>query len=116
MFFYSVSPLEKMISSEVLDGVPLLVLANKQDVPVHRSDFPLLYIYTDITVKSQVEPDDDHAVFVGLISACVSNCFDTEKHFLTIAKPELCDFHSCGSNYPSNLPVFSLLSELFVCA
>ncbi len=25
---------EKMISSEVLEGVPLLVLANKQDVPV----------------------------------------------------------------------------------
>lgn len=25
---------EKMISSEMLDGVPLLVLANKQDVPV----------------------------------------------------------------------------------
>ncbi len=28
------SPAEKMISSEVLEGVPLLVLANKQDVPV----------------------------------------------------------------------------------
>lgn len=28
------SPPEKMISSEVLEGVPLLVLANKQDVPV----------------------------------------------------------------------------------
>lgn len=29
-----VSPTEKMISSEALEGVPLLVLANKQDVPV----------------------------------------------------------------------------------
>ena len=28
------SPTEKMINSEVLEGVPLLVLANKQDVPV----------------------------------------------------------------------------------
>lgn len=27
-------PTDKMISSEVLEGVPLLVLANKQDVPV----------------------------------------------------------------------------------
>lgn len=29
-----VSPTEKMICSEALEGVPLLVLANKQDVPV----------------------------------------------------------------------------------
>lgn len=28
------SPTDKMISSEALEGVPLLVLANKQDVPV----------------------------------------------------------------------------------
>lgn len=31
----SSSPTDKMISSEALEGVPLLVLANKQDVPVH---------------------------------------------------------------------------------
>lgn len=29
------SPADKMISSEALEGVPLLVLANKQDIPVH---------------------------------------------------------------------------------
>lgn len=33
------SPPEKMISSEALEGVPLLVLANKQDVPVLWSLF-----------------------------------------------------------------------------
>lgn len=27
-------PTDKMISSEALEGVPLLVLANKQDIPV----------------------------------------------------------------------------------
>lgn len=31
----SSSPADKMISSDALEGVPLLVLANKQDVPVH---------------------------------------------------------------------------------
>lgn len=28
---------EKMVTSEALDGVPILVLANKQDVEVSRS-------------------------------------------------------------------------------
>lgn len=31
---FTSSPADKMIGSEALEGVPLLVLANKQDVPV----------------------------------------------------------------------------------
>lgn len=47
------SPADKMISSEALEGVPLLVLANKQDVPVQqRVISPFLYYSIVPSVKS----------------------------------------------------------------
>lgn len=53
---------EKMISSEALEGVPLLVLANKQDVEV-STELHILKCHTTLEI----------AVYVG--RACVANLF-----------------------------------------
>lgn len=51
------SPPEKMISSEALEGVPLLLLANKQDVPVGYEIFvSAAHFITQITRN---EPNGD---------------------------------------------------------
>lgn len=69
-----------MISSEVLEGVPLLVLANKQDVPVlydlfkfTKTIFRSIQILLNSTDPGEITKDSTEHFFNNLRAPSINN-------------------------------------------